>query len=367
MMAFVSALFTPFSIGPVEVVNRIAVSPMCQYSADDGVAGDWHFQHLVQLGYSGAGLVMVEATAVERRGRITHGCLGLYSDSAEDALAGVIRAARRFGGETKFGVQLAHAGRKASAQRPWEGGSPLGPGEEPWNAVGPSAIPFAPGWPPPEELDGPGITAIVSAFVAAAQRAARIGFDLVELHGAHGYLLHSFYSPIANHRADGYGGNRANRMRLALEVARAVRESLPERMALGMRITGSDWAEGGLTPDDAVALAGDLKAAGVQYVCVSSGGIVSGVKIPAGPGYQVPFAAKVKRETGIATRAVGMIRTPDQAEEIIASGSADLVALARAFLDDPRWGWHAADRLGGKAVCPRPYERSRPPLWTRPA
>jgi 2,4-dienoyl-CoA reductase-like NADH-dependent reductase (Old Yellow Enzyme family) len=360
----VSMLFTPVRLGRVELSNRVVLSPMCQYSADDGVAGDWHLQHLIQYGYSGAGLVTLEATAVERRGRITHGCLGLYSDACEAALTRIIDAARRFGGQTRFGIQLAHAGRKASAHRPWEEkGSPLGPDQDPWLTVAPSALPFSAGWPVPEELDEKEMGRIRDAFVGAALRAARIGFDLVELHAAHGYLLHEFLSPIANRRTDSYGGSLENRMRFPLDVARAVRAALPEKMAVGARITGTDWVDGGWTPEDAVAFAGRLKSLDAAYVCVSSGGITHPMQIPALPGYNVPFAERVKKETGSTVQTVGMIVKPEQAEGIIASGQADMVCLARAFLDNPRWVWHAAEALGADVYYPQQYGRARRSVW----
>jgi 2,4-dienoyl-CoA reductase-like NADH-dependent reductase (Old Yellow Enzyme family) len=359
-----SYLFTPLSIGPLELVNRVVVSPMCQYSADDGVAGDWHLQHLVQYGYSGAGLVTVEATAVERRGRITHGCLGLYSDACEAMLSRAISAARRFSGPVRFGIQLAHAGRKGSANRPWErGGMPLSYEEDPWATEGPSPLPFAPGWPVPNALDEKGMDRILSAFVDAARRAARIGFDLVEIHCAHGYLLHEFLSPIANQRPDSFGGNLENRMRFPLAVSRAVRDSLPSRIVVGARTTATDWIEGGWTPEEAVIFSRELRSIGAEYVCVSSGGITQPLQVPVSPGYHAPFAGRIKKESGIATQAVGMILTPVQAEEIIESGQADMVCLARAFLDDPRWVWHAAERLGADVHYPPQYERAKRAVW----
>ncbi|MGH9356340.1 MAG: NADH:flavin oxidoreductase/NADH oxidase [Terriglobia bacterium] len=360
-----SHLFSPFQLGPVRLSNRIIVSPMCQYSADDGVASDWHLQHLIQLGYSGAGLVMVEATGVERRGRITHQCLGLYSEPCEAALSRVLAAARRFtSADARFGIQLAHAGRKASVYRPWdERHGPLGPGDDPWPAVGPSPAAFDPAWPVPEALDEDGLERIREAFASSAKRAVRIGFDAIELHAAHGYLLHEFLSPVANQRTDSYGGSLENRMRFPLAVARAVRGATPSRVALGVRITGADWLPGGWTIEDAVAFVRALREEGTDFVCVSSGGISPAVAIPVEPGYQVPFAAKVRHETGIATQAVGMILKPEQAEEIIASGKADMVTLARTFLDDPRWVWHAAERLGGSVYYPPQYARASRSAW----
>jgi 2,4-dienoyl-CoA reductase-like NADH-dependent reductase (Old Yellow Enzyme family) len=357
-------LFDPLTLGPVTLPNRVVVAPMCQYSADDGSATDWHLQHLMQLAIGRAGLIMVEATGVERHGRITHGCLGLYTDANEAALAKVLQAAKGVATpDTRFGIQIAHAGRKASAERPWEGGRALGPDKNPWQTSAPSAIPFAPDWHTPEALDAAGLERVKAAFVQAAQRAVRIGFDVIELHIAHGYLLHQFTSPLSNTRTDAYGGSLENRMRFPLEVAQAVRAVLPKSVVAGARITGSDWVEGAWTPDDAVAFAKGLKVAGYDYACVSSGGIVATAKIPLGPNYQVPFAAKVRAEAGIATRAVGLIVEPAQADAIVSSGQADCVALARGMLDDPRWAWHAAERLGATISFPPQYDRVRRTNW----
>ncbi|MGH7092252.1 MAG: NADH:flavin oxidoreductase/NADH oxidase, partial [Stellaceae bacterium] len=337
-----SPLFAPITLGGVTLANRIAVSPMCQYSAEDGSANDWHLQHLGALSLSGAGVLVVEATAVEPQGRITPRCLGLYSDANEAALASVVTLCRRWG-TARLGIQLAHAGRKASVAVPWQGGRPLAPDDGAWQTIAPSAIPFDESWPPPQALDEAGLDRIRDAFIAAARRADRLGFDLVELHGAHGYLLHTFMSPVSNRRTDRYGGGPANRMRFPLEIAAAVRAVWPRGKALGMRITGSDWIPGALTPDDAGQLAAALREIGVDYVCVSSGGIAPHARIAVTPGYQVPFAAAVKRAApGIAVQTVGMIADPHQAETIVANGQADCVALARGFLDDPRWAWHAA-------------------------
>ncbi len=358
-----SKLFSPLTIGPLTLSNRLVVSPMCQYSAQAGSANDWHLQHLSNLGYSGAALVMVEATGVEERGRITPGCLGLYSDANEDALAHVLGVARKFAPATHFGIQLAHAGRKASAKRPWEGGKPLTEAEGAWTSVAPSPLPFDEGWPTPDALDEQGMQQIMAAFTQAAQRSARIGLDLVEIHSAHGYLLHSFLSPIANRRKDQYGGSLENRMRFPLQVVQAVKKVLPPQMALGLRLSASDWLEGGFTLDEAIIYARQLKLLGVDYICASSGGIIHRVQIPVGPGYQVPFAAAIRQGAGITTRAVGMIRTAGQAEAIIAEEKADCVALARAFLDDPRWGWHAADQLGAAVAYPPQYALARQPKW----
>jgi 2,4-dienoyl-CoA reductase-like NADH-dependent reductase (Old Yellow Enzyme family) len=360
----VTHLFAPLALGPIEIANRVVVSPMCQYSAEDGSATDWHLQHLMQLAIARAGLVVLEATAVERHGRITHGCLGLYCDANEAALARVLAAVRRVAGAgTRFAIQLAHAGRKASCRRPWEGGEPLAPGEHPWPVVAPSAIPFADHGPVPEALDEAGLERVASAFRQAAVRAVRLGFDAVELHAAHGYLLHEFLSPLCNRRQDAYGGPLEKRMAFPLRVAREVRAVIPGHVALGTRITGTDWAAGGLDADAAAAFAAALKDIGVDYVCVSGGGAVPHLKIPVAPGYQVPAAARVKAVAGIATCAVGMIADPEQAQAIVASGQADCVALARAFLDDPRWVWHAAQRLGAHISYPAQYARAAPNAW----
>ena len=357
-------LFSPFELGPVRLTNRIVISPMCQYSANDGCMNDWHLQHLMTMAMSGAGMVVVEATAVERLGRITHGCTGLYSDDNERAMARTIAAARGVAPPgVKFGVQIGHAGRKASAQRPWEGGKALKEGDDPWITYAPSPLPFDDGWPTPEELTDPDLARIEKAFVQAAQRAVRIGFDAIELHMAHGYLLHTFQSPLSNKRTDRWGGSPEKRLAFPLSVARAVRAAVPEHVALGARITGSDWTDDGVQPEGAVALSKALKEIGLDFVCVSSGGIALKARIPVAPGYQVPFAAKVKRETSIATRAVGMILDPHQANDIVTRGDADLVALARAVLDDPRWGWHAAERFGAEMPRPPQYARVAAALW----
>jgi 2,4-dienoyl-CoA reductase-like NADH-dependent reductase (Old Yellow Enzyme family) len=361
-MVGTASLFEPLRLGGITLGNRIAVSPMCQYSAQNGAANDWHLQHLGSLSLSGAGLVIVEQTAVEPVGRITHGCLGLYSDADEAALARVVGFCRR-AGSAALGIQLAHAGRKSSAKLPWEGGGPLSPEAGSWTTVAPSAIPFDNRWSAPEALDEAGLARIRDAHASAASRADRLGFDLVELLGAHGFLLHSFLSPISNRRTDSYGGCLSNRMRYPLEVAVAIREVWPRRKALGMRITGTDWLDGGITPEEAGIFAGELHDIGFDYVCVSSGGIDPAARPAVAPGYQVPLAAAAKKASAIAVQAVGMIVDPHQAEAIVADGHADCVALARGFLDDPRWAWHAAAALGADAVYPRQYLRARPENW----
>ena len=357
-----SALFTPYRLAGLELANRIVVSPMCQYSADDGCANDWHLVHLGMLANSGAALVVVEATHVERHGRITHGCLGLYSDDNEAALARVIASARRMG-TAKFGIQIAHSGRKGSSYRPWEGGGALKPGADPWPTMAASAIPFGENWHTPRMVTEADMARVREAFVLAAKRALRIGFDAIELHMAHGYLAHGFMSPISNKRTDAYGGSFENRLRFPLSIARAVRPVVPKEIPLGARITGSDWREGGLTPDDAVAIAKALKAEGIDFICVSSGGVTADTRNPTEPGYNVPIAERVRKEAGIATRAVGLIVKPDLAEAIVAQGRADMVSMARAFLDDPHWGWHAAKSLGADVARPPQYARAGPKLW----
>lgn len=352
-------LFSPIQIGGITLPNRVVIAPMCQYSADDGSMTDWHFAHLGSMACSGAGLFVVEKTNVTREGRITHGCTGLYSDHNEAAMA---RAVQIYRGITKnpIGIQIGHAGRKASAQVPWQGGKALGPAESPWQTVAPSAIPFGGGWHTPREFSIAELRGLLEAFVAATLRAKRIGFDVVEIHSAHGYLLHQFLSPLSNQRTDEYGRNR---MKFPLEVAAAMREVWPKDRALGIRINATDWVDGGWTPEDAVAYVRELQRIGLDYVCVSSGATVPYAKIPVAPGFQVGFAEKVRKETGIKTRAVGMIADPEQAEQILALGQADMIAMARAILDNPRWVWHAAERFGVKLDYPPQYARVHHSLW----
>jgi len=357
-----SALFSPFRLAGLELANRIVVAPMCQYSGDDGCANDWHLMHLGMLANSGAALVVVEATHVERHGRITHGCLGLYSEDNEAALARVMHSARR-AGTAKFGIQIAHSGRKGSSQKPWEGGGQLKPEADPWPTIAASPIPFGDGWQTPREVTEADMERVRAAFVSAAKRALRIGFDEIELHFAHGYLAHGFMSPISNKRTDQYGGSFENRLRFPLSIARAVRAVVPKEVPLGARITGSDWREGGLTPDDAVAIAKALKGEHLDFICISSGGVAAGIHNPTEPGYNVPIATRVKKEAGIAIRTVGLILKADHAEEIVATGQVDMVSMARAFLDDPHWGWHAAKALGAEVARPVQYARAGPKLW----
>jgi NADPH2 dehydrogenase len=357
-----SALFSPIRLAGLDLANRIVVSPMCQYSADDGVGSDWHMTHLGMLANSGAGMLVIEATHVERRGRITHGCLGLYSDACEAALERIVYHCHHIG-TAKLAVQLAHAGRKASTQRPWQGGKALSEAEDAWPTIGPSALPFGPGWPTPRAMTEDDMARVRAAFTDAARRAVRVGFDAIELHVAHGYLLHSFLSPLSNKRNDAWGGALDSRMRFPLDVVRSVRTVVPRDTPLGARITGSDWLEGGLTADDAVALGKALREAGLDYIDISSGNITVDSRAPSDPGYNVPIAEQVRRETGLKVRVVGMIANAKQAENIVAEGRADMVALARAFLDDPHWAWHAAQILGAEVVRPKQYLRAAPALW----
>ena len=368
-----SKLFSPISLRGLTMENRIVVSPMCQYSAEDGSATDWHLMHLGNLALSGPGLLIIEATGVEARGRITKGCLGLYSDANEAALARVIGFCRRHGKAT-IGIQLAHAGRKASAQRPWEGRGPLTLEEGAWEAVAPSPLSGSSAgsgattvqgraWPTPRMLDRAEMDKVRDAFVAAAQRSDRLGIDLIELHMAHGYLLHSFLSPVSNQRNDDYGGGIENRMRFPIEVFEAVRAVWPDEKPLGVRISASDWVEGGWSIADSVVFAREMKARGCDYICASSGGVSEKQKLELGPGYQVPFAERIRAESGITTMAVGMILEPDYAESLVVDGKADMVALARGLLYDPRWPWHAAETLGAEASYPIQYDRSRPAKW----
>ena len=354
-----SALFSPINLRGLTLKNRVVVSPMCQYSADDGVANDWHFTHINNLALSGAAMFCIEATHVEAIGRITPGCLGLYSDAGEAALKQILTSVRKHS-STAIGMQLAHAGRKASSARPWDGGQQIPVSEGGWQAVAPSVLPHKEGEAAPLALDAAGLTRIRDAFVDSATRAMRIGIDAIELHGAHGYLLHQFLSPISNKRTDEYGGSLENRMRFPLEVFDAVRAVVPHDKPVGMRVSSTDWVEGGWDLAQTIAFAKALQGRGVDWIDASSGGVSPLQKIALGPGYQVQFADAIKRETGLPTIAVGLITDARQAEEIVASGKADMVALARGMLYDPRWGWHAAAELGGQVEAPPQYWRSQP-------
>ncbi len=355
-----SRLFTPLDLGGLRLTNRIVIAPMCQYSADDGSATDWHTVHLGNLALSGAGLLIIEASAVTPEGRITASDLGLYSDANEAALAGVIATLRRHS-PMPVGIQLAHAGRKASTAVPWAGGKQIAPGDAGgWQTEAPSPLPFTPGDVAPTALDAAGLARLTEAFVTAARRADRLGLDLIELHGAHGYLLHEFLSPLSNRRDDRYGGSLDNRMRWPLEVFDAVRAAVPAAKPVGVRVSATDWVDGGWDVDGTVAFARALEARGCSYLHVSSGGLAPEQKIPAGPNYQVPFARAVKAAVTMPVIAVGMITEPEQAEAIVATGDADAVAMARAILFDPRWPWHAAAHLGATVHAPNQYLRSQP-------
>ncbi len=351
-----SALFSPFSMRGLTLDNRIVVSPMCQYSAVEGCAQDWHLMHLGQFSVSGVGLLITEAAAVEARGRITPHCIGLYSDENEAALARVIAFCRQHG-TAKLGIQLAHAGRKASTHRPWEGRHPLGPGEGAWQTVSSSDLPHDEGWHRPVALDRAGMEQIKAAFVAGVERAERIGFDLIEVHMAHGYLFHEFLSPIANRRDDEYGGSLENRMRFPLEAFNAMRAAWPDEKPMGVRISVTDWVEGGWNPDEAVVFAEELKRIGCDYVTASSGGVSERQKIELGEGYQVAFAHRIRAEAGVPSMAVGMIYDPRHAERIVADGEADMVALGRGLLFDPHWAIRAAAVLDVPAPSPPQYAR----------
>jgi 2,4-dienoyl-CoA reductase-like NADH-dependent reductase (Old Yellow Enzyme family) len=354
-----SQLFTPISLRGLALENRIMISPMCQYSALDGCATDWHVIHLGSLAQSGAGLLCLEATAVTPEGRITPGCLGLYSDANETALADAVAAVRRWS-QMPLGIQLGHAGRKASSHEPWNGGGLIPADAGGWRPLAPSVVAISPSEPPPETLDEAGIHRIREAFAASAGRADRIGLEAMELHFAHGYLVHEFLSPLSNRRTDRYGGSLENRMRFALDVFDDVRQAWPAAKPLGVRLSTTDWIEGGWNPDSSVELAHRLKARGCDWIDCSSGGISPEQKIPLGPGYQVPMARRIRLEAGITTIAVGLITEPAQAEAIVAGGDADMVAMARAILWDPHWAWHAAAELGGSVQAPKQYWRSPP-------
>lgn len=354
-----SQLFSPFQIGGLTLPNRIVIAPMCQYSAEGGCMTDWHLIHLGHLALSGAALMFIEATAVEADGRISPQDVGLWSGETEAALARTIAAVRRQSA-IAIGIQLAHAGRKASVAQPWHGGGQLGLDEGGWQAVAPSAIAFDGHARAPRALTEGEMLRLVESFAASAKRAVRIGFEAIELHAAHGYLLHQFLSPLSNRREDDYGGSVENRMRFPLAVFDAVRAVVPAEIPVGFRISGSDWVEGGWDIGQTLAFARALKLRGGDFIDVSGGGISAAQKIPLGPSYQVPMARAVKAETGLATIAVGLITEPDQAEAIIGTGDADLVALARGMLYDPRWPWHAAAHLGATIKAPQQYLRSQP-------
>ena len=357
-----SRLFSPIKLRGLELHNRLVVAPMCQYSAVDGAMTDWHMYHLQSLANSGAALVFVEATGVEAEGRITHGCTALENDAQEAAMKRVIDACKR-NGTAKMAIQLAHAGRKASCQRPWEGGQSLGATAQSWPTKSASAVPFQPDWHTPRAMTLDDIERLKAAFVQSAIRADRVGFELAEIHAAHGYLMNQFLSPLSNKRTDKYGGNLENRVRLPLEVFAAVRQVWPAAKPLGIRISAVEWVADGITVEDSIAFAHGLKQLGCDFIDVSSGGNAHNQKIELRPGYQVPFAAAIRKAVGIPVMAVGLIAEAEQAEAIVAGGEADMIAIARAVMDDPHWGRHAAWRLGAEVPLAPQHMRVSPRSW----
>ena len=355
-----SVLFAPLTIDSLTLPNRIVIAPMCQYSAQDGTPGDWHLIHLGHLALSGAGLLIVEATAVSAAGRISPFDLGLYSDANEAGLARVLAAVRALS-NMPIALQLAHAGRKACVQCPWDGGRQIAPTQAlGWKTEAPSPLPFTPGSDAPQALDADGLQRVRDGFAQAARRAARLGVDGIEIHAAHGYLLHQFLSPLANQRQDQYGGSLENRLRFPLEVFETVRAAFPAGRPVWARLSATDWVPGGWDLASTLALGHALKARGCAALHVSSGGLSPDQSIPLEPGYQVPFARRLKAEVGLPTIAVGLITEPEHAQAIIAAGDADAIGLARAMLYDPRWPWHAAAKLGAHIAVPRQYLRCQP-------
>ncbi|TRW18315.1 NADH:flavin oxidoreductase/NADH oxidase [Glacieibacterium frigidum] len=353
-------LFEPLDVGGLALANRIVIAPMCQYSAQDGCMTDWHTIHLGQLALSGAALLTIEATAVVPEGRITYADVGLWDDATETAMATTLASIRRWS-DMPIAVQLAHAGRKASTEVPWQGGKQLPPGDaNGWQTEAPSALAFAEGENAPAALDAERMQAIIQAFADAARRADRLGIDAVQIHGAHGYLLHQFLSPLSNRRDDEYGGSAENRMRFPLAVFEAVRSAFPASKPVTMRVSGTDWVDGGWDAAQTVRFARELEARGCAAIHVSSGGLDARQQIPVGPSYQVPLARAVKAAVGIPVIAVGLITDFDQAEAIVGTGDADLIALARTILYDPRWPWHAAAHLGASVEAPPQYLRCQP-------
>ena len=350
-------LFTSFALRGTTLRNRVVVSPMCQYSSEDGFANDWHLVHLGSRAVGGAGLVLTEATAVEPRGRISPRDLGIWKDEHVPMLERIASFIKGQGGVA--GIQLAHAGRKASVDVPWAGGAPVGPSQGGWIPVGPSAIPYAEGSPVPHELSEKDITEVAAAFARAAGRARKAGFRVAELHFAHGYLVHEFLSPLSNQRKDRYGGSFENRTRIAREISRAVRAAWPEDAPLLARLSCSDWAPGGWDIDESVQLAAGLKEDGVDVIDCSSGGNVHSAKFESGPGYLVPYAERIRREAGVPTAAVGFITSPQQADQILRSGQADLVVMARQLLREPYWPLRAAAELKADGPWPKQYLRAR--------
>lgn len=353
-------LFTPVSIGELTLKNRIVIAPMCQYSAEEGSMTDWHLIHLGMLANSGAGFLTIEATAVSPEGRITYGDVGLYSDDNERAMGRTLESVRRWS-EMPIGIQLGHAGRKASSEVPWKGGGQISPHKpQGWKTVGASDLPFDPRYDAPQQLDRDGLARLRKAFADAARRAARLDLSAIQIHGAHGYLLHQFLSPLSNKRIDEYGGSLENRMRFPLEIFEEVRNAFPANSPVTMRVSASDWAEGGWNVEETAQFALALEQRGCDAVHVSSGGLVAHQKIDVGPNYQVPFARAIKAATRMPVIAVGLITEFEQAEAIIGTGDADLIAIARAILYDPRWPWHAAAHFGAQVSAADQYLRCQP-------
>lgn len=353
-------LFTPFELSGLKLANRIVIAPMCQYSAQDGCMTDWHVIHLGHLALSGAALLTIEATAVLPEGRITYGDVGLWSDACEAAMAKTLQSVRRWS-DMPIAVQLAHAGRKASCELPWSGGVQIAAGRaNGWQTVSASALPFQAGENAPMALDRDGMARVRTAFADAARRSVRLGLDAIQIHSAHGYLLHQFLSPLSNRRDDEYGGSLGNRLRFPLEVFEAVREAVPARYPVSIRVSATDWAEGGWDVEQTIVFARELERRGCGGIHVSSGGLTPAQKVPVGPNYQVPLARAVKAAVKMPVVAVGLITEYEQAEAIVGTGDADLVALARAVLYDPRWPWHAAAHFGAHVKAPNQYLRSNP-------
>ncbi len=356
----IPALFRPLTVGRLTLTNRIVIAPMCQYSAQDGCMNDWHLIHLGQLALSGAALLTIEATAVVPEGRITYADVGLWDVATEAAMGQVLDGIRRWS-DMPVAIQLSHAGRKSSTEVPWKGGAQLSPGAtHGWQTEAPSALPFATDGAPPTALDQDGLRRVRDSFADAARRAARLGIDVIQLHAAHGYLLHQFLSPLSNRRGDEYGGSLENRMRFPLEVFDAVRSAFPADRGVTMRVSGTDWVEGGWDIAGTIAFAQALEARGCAAIHVSSGGLDPRQDIPVGPGYQVPLARAVKQACSMPVVAVGLISDYEQAEAIVGTGDADIIALARTILYDPRWPWHAAAHLGAQVKAPPQYLRSQP-------
>ncbi|WP_313351632.1 NADH:flavin oxidoreductase/NADH oxidase [Paracoccus sp. (in: a-proteobacteria)] len=355
-----SKLFTPIATGSLSMPNRVVIAPMCQYSAEEGRMTDWHMIHLGQLALSGAGLLTIEATAVSPEGRITYADVGLWDDATEEAMVPVLKAIRRWS-DIPVAIQLAHAGRKASTDKPWQGGTQIPPAQpNGWQTVAPSPLPFASDENAPEALDKAGMDRIRDAFVEAARRSLRLGIDAIQIHAAHGYLLHQFLSPLSNRREDAYGGSLENRMRFPLEIFDAVKVAVPDDYPVSIRVSGTDWVGEGWDIGQTIALAQELQSRGCAAIHVSSGGLDPRQQIPVAPGYQVPLARAVKAAVDMPVVAVGLITDFDHAESIVATGDADMVALARGVLYDPRWPWHAAAHLGAQVHAAPQYLRCQP-------